>query len=116
MFVRGGQGGGGGEKVRCGQVCLTIRGKHPVIWILQFPLQLSPCPPPPPHFNLRMWGGGERGKVDLQEGNIEEKNIGYVVFTSSCLCTSDLYGPVSNVFDACRSITRASGRGLGPGN
>ncbi len=24
--------------------------------------------------------------------------------------------PVRNVFDACRSITRASGRGLGPGN
>ncbi len=28
----------------------------------------------------------------------------------------DLYGPVLNVFDASRSITRASGRGLGPGN
>jgi hypothetical protein len=27
-----------------------------------------------------MWGGGERGKVDLQEGNTEEKNKGYVVF------------------------------------
>jgi hypothetical protein len=34
----------------------------------------------------------------------------------SYLCTCDLYGPVHNVFDACRSITRASGRGLGPGN
>ncbi len=28
----------------------------------------------------------------------------------------DLYGPVRNGFDAGRSITRASGRGLGPGN
>ncbi len=25
--------------------------------------------------------------------------------------TCDLYGPVGNVYDACRSITRASGRG-----
>ncbi len=32
------------------------------------------------------------------------------------LCTYDLNGPVRNVFDACRSITRTSGRGLGPGN
>ncbi len=34
----------------------------------------------------------------------------------SYLCTYDLYGPMRNVFDACRYITRASGRGLGPGN
>jgi len=34
----------------------------------------------------------------------------------SYLCTYDLYGPVRNVFAACRFITRASGRGLGPGN
>jgi hypothetical protein len=34
----------------------------------------------------------------------------------SYLCIYDLYGPVHNVFDACRSIARASGRGLGPGN
>ncbi len=32
------------------------------------------------------------------------------------LCTYDLYGPVHNVFDACRYITWASGKGLGPGN
>jgi hypothetical protein len=31
------------------------------------------------------------------------------------LCTYDLYSPVHNVLDACMSITRASGRGLGPG-
>jgi hypothetical protein len=30
--------------------------------------------------------------------------------------TFDLYGPVPNAFDADKSITRASGRGLGPGN
>jgi hypothetical protein len=34
---------------------------------------------------------------------------------TSCLCTYALYGgSVHNVFDACRYITRASGRGLGP--
>ncbi len=32
------------------------------------------------------------------------------------VCTYDLYGPVRNDFDAGASITRASGRGLGPGN
>jgi hypothetical protein len=31
-------------------------------------------------------------------------------------CTYDLYGPARNVFDACRSITWASRRGLGPEN
>jgi hypothetical protein len=28
----------------------------------------------------------------------------------------DLYGPVRNAFDGDKSIARASGRGLGPGN
>ncbi len=32
------------------------------------------------------------------------------------LWTYDLYGPVRNTFGAAKSITRASGRGLGPGN
>ncbi len=31
------------------------------------------------------------------------------------LCTYDLYCPVHNALDACISITRGSGRGLGPG-
>ncbi len=32
------------------------------------------------------------------------------------LWTSDRYGSVLNAFDAGKSITRASGRGYGPGN
>jgi hypothetical protein len=32
------------------------------------------------------------------------------------LCTYDLYGPVRHAFDAGSIHTRASGRGLGPGN
>ncbi len=35
---------------------------------------------------------------------------------NSYLCTCDLYSPVHNVLDACISIMRASGRGLGPGS
>jgi hypothetical protein len=31
------------------------------------------------------------------------------------LCTYALYSPVHNVLDACISIMRESGRGLGPG-
>jgi hypothetical protein len=34
---------------------------------------------------------------------------------NSYLRTYNLYGPVCNAFDAGKSITRASGRGLGPG-
>jgi hypothetical protein len=34
----------------------------------------------------------------------------------SCLWTFDFYGPLRYGFDAGRSNTRASGRGLGPGN
>jgi hypothetical protein len=33
----------------------------------------------------------------------------------SYLCTFNLYGAMSNVFDVCSFIPRASGRGLGPG-
>jgi hypothetical protein len=39
-------------------------------------------------------------------------NPGY----NSYLCTNDLYGPVQKAFDVGKSITRASGRGLGLGN
>jgi hypothetical protein len=35
---------------------------------------------------------------------------------NSYLRTYNLYGPVHNAFDAGKSITWASGRGLGPGN
>ncbi len=35
---------------------------------------------------------------------------------SSYICTYYFYGPVRNVLDACRSITRASGRRLWPRN
>jgi hypothetical protein len=40
--------------------------------------------------------------------------LAYLLISNSHLCTYDLYGPVRNVFDACRSITRGCGRGLGP--
>ena len=49
------------------------------------------------------------GRSQMQGGKnwILPKEISY-------LCTDDLYRPKHNVFDACRSIPRASGRGLGP--
>jgi hypothetical protein len=47
------------------------------------------------------------------KGNCRNKNT---IIDFSYLCTYDLHSPVRNVFDACRSIKRASGRGLGPGN
>ncbi len=36
-------------------------------------------------------------------------------FKNNYLCSYDLYSSVHNVLNACISITRASGRGLGPG-
>jgi hypothetical protein len=48
-----------------------------------------------------------RLKVRLQ--NSKEIKLAY-------LCTYDLCSLINNIFDACRSITKASGRGLGPGN
>jgi hypothetical protein len=48
-------------------------------------------------------------------GNAKEENNGYAVFISY-LWPYDLYGPVHNAFDARKSFTRKSGRGLGPGN
>ncbi len=38
------------------------------------------------------------------------------ILCNSYLCTYDTYGAVCHVFYVCRSITRASGRGLGPEN
>jgi hypothetical protein len=49
-----------------------------------------------------------RGVVLPQENHLL-CNISY-------LWTYDLHGPVRTAFDADNSITRASGRGLGPGN
>ncbi len=43
-------------------------------------------------------------------------NFDYFWFYNSYLWTFDFYGPVRNAFDAGKSITRASGRGLGPEN
>jgi hypothetical protein len=37
-------------------------------------------------------------------------------YSNSYLWTYNLYGPIRNAIDAGKSITRASGRGLGPGN
>ncbi len=37
-------------------------------------------------------------------------------YQCSYLLTYDLYGPIHNFFDVGKSIMRASGRGLGPGN
>jgi hypothetical protein len=41
--------------------------------------------------------------------------VGLYSWEITILCTYDLYSPVHNVLDACISITRGSGRGLGPG-
>ncbi len=48
--------------------------------------------------------------IIIVEAFTGSKNYGDINY----LCTYDLYSPVHNVLDACISITRASGRGLGP--
>jgi hypothetical protein len=53
-------------------------------------------------------------RVRSVRGIVEVRILLVSIF--SYLSTYDLYSPVRNVFDACRSIKRASGRGLGPGN
>ncbi len=49
-----------------------------------------------------MMGGGGVGWEDYDGKN-------------NYLCTYDLYSPMHNVLDAFISITRGSGKGLGPG-
>ncbi len=46
----------------------------------------------------------------------EKETVCDKAFDNNYLCTYDLYSPVHNVLDACISITRESGRGLGPGS
>ncbi len=54
-------------------------------------------------------GAGEQKKYLIwKKMKIRQIRINY-------LGTYDLYSPVHNVLDACIFITRASGRGLGPG-
>ncbi len=66
--------------------------------------------------------GGEFPVQDIQSGEggllqvLEQRFYKIRLYKNSYLCTYDLHGPVLNVFDACRSIKRARGRGLGPGN
>ncbi len=57
---------------------------------------------------LGVSGVGQRGFVWL---SFSKNYILYINY----LCTYDLYSLVHKVLDACISITRASGRGLGPG-
>jgi hypothetical protein len=46
-------------------------------------------------------------------------NVEFTIISSkqyfNYLCTYDLYSPEHNVLDACKYITRGSGRGLSPG-
>jgi hypothetical protein len=46
----------------------------------------------------------------------KHSSVRQIRLASSYLWTCDLYGPIRNAFDAGISITRASRRGLGPGN
>jgi hypothetical protein len=50
----------------------------------------------------------KKPRIIKQISEEEEKPF---TLSFSYLCTYDLYGPVRNVFDACRSIARAVGRG-----
>ncbi len=62
--------------------------------------------------------GGERefSKEDIQNRSAVTPMISFCRPGNRYLCTYDLYSSVHSVLDACISITRASGRGLGPGN
>jgi hypothetical protein len=60
-----------------------------------------------PHLSTPLHCSPYLGLLGKEEGH--DRN-------SSYLWTYDLYGPVRNAFDAGKSITRASGRGLGPEN
>ncbi len=52
----------------------------------------------------------------FQRANLIREGRKIEVFHFNYLCTYDLYSPVYNVLDLCISITRATGRELGPGN
>ncbi len=45
----------------------------------------------------------------------DSKSKSFKYYNYNYLCTYDLYSPLHNVLDACISITRGSGRELGPG-
>jgi hypothetical protein len=47
---------------------------------------------------------------------LKDQIFNFFIIGNSYLSIYDLYGLVSNDFDAAASITRASERGLGPGN
>jgi hypothetical protein len=53
---------------------------------------------------------GSIGTREVEEAGLIR--IRYFIY----LCTYDLYGPVHNVFDACRYNRGQVGGGLGPGN
>jgi hypothetical protein len=75
-----------------------------------------------------MWGGGECSKKNLLHWALEARYdtafynplkspVGaHVHKTAYGPLIDTVLGPVHNAFDAAKSITCASGRGLGPGN
>ncbi len=67
--------------------------------------------------NLRSSVGGKGGREEGgREGGGGACQKAQTNKRASYLCTYYFSGPVCNVFDACRSIPRASGRGMGPRN
>ncbi len=71
------------------------------------------CPPMGPNRGSMAMDSGKTTYVMSLYGT-EWRERGYGLWNNN-LCTYVLYGPVHNVFDACRYITRASGRALDPG-
>ncbi len=70
-------------------------------------------------YKYGLWGLPRGVNMDWRAGPclpsvVSIMTVIYVHF--SYLCNYDLYSPLHNVLDACISITRASGRGLGPGS
>jgi hypothetical protein len=63
---------------------------------------------------ILMDGADDKRKYVQYYDEVFSRGTGAIGF--NYLCTYDLYIHVHNVLDACISITRASGRGLGPGN
>jgi hypothetical protein len=81
--------------------------------------------PPWERRSLRKKRTEKQRRPPLEDNCAKEGNLNKVIFFSfrmlqkssiNNLCTYDLYCPVHNVLDACISITRGNGRGVGPWN
>jgi hypothetical protein len=103
----------GGRKLKCWLTSLENVVDHICSLALKQDLRTRWLPK---KYNIKIYKNSCTNHVKPTASCISDKCYVGTWAENSYLWTYDLYGSVRNILDACRSISWASERGLGPGN